>query len=113
MTMRTTLPLDKVGPLFDGRHENPFEVLGPHEIVTAGRRELAVRAYLPGSTEAWLVESGACSFKYLRSSQWRKLENANTILTPDAANLIFQCARPGPASHRDGRGGRQRSPIIS
>jgi 1,4-alpha-glucan branching enzyme len=56
MTMRTTLELEKVGPLLAGHHENPFELLGPHEMVTAGRRVLAVRAFLPGSEQAWVVD---------------------------------------------------------
>jgi 1,4-alpha-glucan branching enzyme len=57
MTMRTTVELDKVGPLLEGRHENPFELLGPHEVVSAGRRVLAVRAFLPGSAQAWVVDA--------------------------------------------------------
>ncbi|MGA7105808.1 MAG: hypothetical protein WBX49_10730, partial [Candidatus Deferrimicrobiaceae bacterium] len=56
MTMRTTVELDRVGPLLDGHHENPFEVLGPHEVMSAGRRVLAVRAFLPGSSQAWVVD---------------------------------------------------------
>jgi len=57
MTTRTSVELDKLGLLLEGRHENPFELLGPHEVVTAGRRALAVRAFLPGSAQAWLVEA--------------------------------------------------------
>jgi len=54
--VRTTVPLEKVGQLVDGRHENPFELLGPHEVIDGGRRALAVRAYLPQSAQAWVVE---------------------------------------------------------
>ena len=54
--MRTTVPLDKVGQLVEGRHENPFELLGPHEVNDSGRRALAVRAFLPHSTQAWVVD---------------------------------------------------------
>jgi 1,4-alpha-glucan branching enzyme len=57
MTMRTTVDLEKFAPLLAGRHENPFELLGPHEIVNAGRRALAVRAYLPGSAQAWVLDA--------------------------------------------------------
>jgi 1,4-alpha-glucan branching enzyme len=32
--------------------------LGPHEVDQAGRRALAVRAYLPQSTQAWVVDPG-------------------------------------------------------
>ena len=56
--MRTTVPLDKIGQLVEGRHENPFELLGPHEVNDAGRRALAVRAYLPHSKQAWVIDSG-------------------------------------------------------
>ncbi|MEX2113509.1 MAG: 1,4-alpha-glucan branching protein GlgB [Pirellulales bacterium] len=58
MTTRTTVELEKIGLLLDGRYENPFELLGPHEVIAAGRRATAVRAFLPGSAQAWVVEPG-------------------------------------------------------
>ncbi len=54
--MRTSVPLDKVSRLVEGRYENPFELLGPHEVVEAGRRALAVRAFLPDSAQAWVLD---------------------------------------------------------
>ena len=54
--MRTTVPLDQIGQLVEGRHENPFHLLGPHEVNEAGRRALAVRAFLPHSTQAWVID---------------------------------------------------------
>ncbi len=53
--MRTTVELEKVAALVEGRTENPFEILGPHEVEYAGRRRVAVRAYLPNSQQAWIV----------------------------------------------------------
>jgi 1,4-alpha-glucan branching enzyme len=53
--VRTNLCLENIGRLIEGRHENPFELLGPHEVNDAGRRALAVRAFLPNSTQAWVV----------------------------------------------------------
>ena len=50
------LALEKIGQLIEGRHENPFELLGPHEVHDSGRRALAVRAFLPHSTQAWVVD---------------------------------------------------------
>ena len=60
--MQTQLPLHSIGPVIHGYHENPFEILGPHEIEQNGRRALAVRAYLPEAQRAWVVDSahGAC-----------------------------------------------------
>ena len=45
---------DHVGLLLDGRHENPFALLGPQEIREEGRRAVRVRAFLPRSEKAWL-----------------------------------------------------------
>ncbi len=54
--MRTSVLLDKVGLLVDGRYENPFELLGPHEVEVSGRKALAVRAYLPHTEQAWVLD---------------------------------------------------------
>ncbi len=55
--MRTQVNLDAIGPLVSGTHENPFELLGPHEVISEGRRALAVRAFLPESQQAWLIDN--------------------------------------------------------
>jgi len=54
--VQSQLPLQQIGPVIYGYHENPFEVLGPHKIETNGRRALAVRAYLPEAQRAWVVD---------------------------------------------------------
>jgi 1,4-alpha-glucan branching enzyme len=54
--VRTSVPLDKVTRLVEGRYENPFDLLGPHEVVEAGHRALAVRAFLPESSQAWVLD---------------------------------------------------------
>ena len=54
MSVRTSVELEKkTGSLLEGRHENPFDVLGPHEIEVDGRQALAVRAFLPDMNQAW------------------------------------------------------------
>jgi 1,4-alpha-glucan branching enzyme len=55
--MRTCLDLAAVSRVVRGTHPRPFEVLGPHQVLTRGRRATAVRAFLPGSTQAWVVDS--------------------------------------------------------
>ncbi len=45
-----------MGRLIEERDENPFDLLGPHVVEDQGRRALAVRAYLPHSTQAWVVD---------------------------------------------------------
>ncbi|MCO6455763.1 MAG: 1,4-alpha-glucan branching protein GlgB [Pirellulaceae bacterium] len=54
--MRTSVSLQSVGALIDGNHPNPFEVLGPHEVQQDGRKVLAVRAFLPHSRQAWVLD---------------------------------------------------------
>ncbi len=54
--MQTQLALEAIGPVIHGYHENPFEVLGPHEIEADGRRAIAVRAFLPDAQRAWVVD---------------------------------------------------------
>ncbi len=54
--MQTQVALDAIGPVIHGYHENPFEILGPHEIEQSGRRAIAVRAYLPEAQRAWVVD---------------------------------------------------------
>jgi 1,4-alpha-glucan branching enzyme len=54
--VQTQVALDAIGPVIYGYHENPFEILGPHEIEQSGRRAMAVRAYLPEAQRAWVVD---------------------------------------------------------
>ena len=54
--MRTNVSLESIHQLIVGKHENPFELLGPHVVDDAGRQALAVRAFLPQSAQAWVVD---------------------------------------------------------
>ncbi len=54
--MRTNVSLESIHQLIEGRHENPFELLGPHVVDDSGRQALAVRAFLPQSSQAWVVD---------------------------------------------------------
>jgi 1,4-alpha-glucan branching enzyme len=55
LSVRTNVSLESVGALVEGIHENPRELLGPHEIQLDGGRALAVRAFLPQSRQAWVL----------------------------------------------------------
>jgi 1,4-alpha-glucan branching enzyme len=54
--MRTGVSLDAIGALIEGRHDNPYSVLGPHPIEDNGRRALAVRTFLPDAKQVWLLD---------------------------------------------------------
>jgi 1,4-alpha-glucan branching enzyme len=54
--VRTQVALRAIGPLVHGHQEDPFELLGPHEVVENGRKALAVRAFLPDIQQAWVVD---------------------------------------------------------
>jgi 1,4-alpha-glucan branching enzyme len=64
--VRSTVDVNAINPVIHGYHENPFEVLGPHVIEENGRKALAVRAYLPQSQQAWLVDPRAGESKPMR-----------------------------------------------
>jgi 1,4-alpha-glucan branching enzyme len=66
MSVRTSVELEKIGSLLEGRHENPFDVLGPHEVEVEGRRAMAVRAFLPDSNQAWVVDPGQSVMQPMR-----------------------------------------------
>ncbi len=90
MTTRTTVELEQIGPLLDGRHENPFEVLGPHEIVAAGRPAIAVRAFLPGSAQAWVIDAQDRRPQPMRRIHPAGLYEAICPLTPNTPNYRYQ-----------------------
>ena len=55
--MRTALTLKDIRDLVEGSHHCPRSVLGPHEVEHDGRRAVAVRAFLPDTQQAWVIES--------------------------------------------------------
>ena len=54
--MRTTVELQEVRQLIEGRCENPVELLGPRELCEDNGRRLAVRAFLPELDRAWVID---------------------------------------------------------
>ena len=54
--MRTSVSLGGIGAWLDGGLESPELVLGPREIEHNGRRALSVRAFLPDSRQAWVID---------------------------------------------------------
>jgi 1,4-alpha-glucan branching enzyme len=64
--VRTSVQLEKVQALSEGRYENPFDILGPHQVVEGGRPAVAVRAFLPRSQQAWIVHPAHGSSQPMR-----------------------------------------------
>jgi 1,4-alpha-glucan branching enzyme len=54
--VRTSLSLASVGAIINGTHANPFEILGPHEVCDGQQRATAVRAFLPGTHQVWILD---------------------------------------------------------
>ncbi len=54
--MRTQTSLETITRLVRGQLENPHQLLGPHVVEAEGRRALAVRAFLPTSAQAGVVD---------------------------------------------------------
>jgi 1,4-alpha-glucan branching enzyme len=54
--MRTAIDLENISALLEGRHARPFELLGPQRVRMDGEMVWSVRAFLPQSRQAWLVD---------------------------------------------------------
>ena len=54
--MQTGVSSDAVGSLISGYHENPRELLGPHIIGEGSSQQMVVRAFLPESDKAWIID---------------------------------------------------------
>jgi 1,4-alpha-glucan branching enzyme len=54
----TTVSREDVAGIVGGRHRDPFSVLGPHSARSAAGPALAIRAFVPGAREGWVVEEG-------------------------------------------------------
>ena len=53
--MVTTVAPDQIERIVWNQHQDPFEVLGPHQVELDGKSVWVVRAYLPRASEAWVV----------------------------------------------------------
>jgi 1,4-alpha-glucan branching enzyme len=53
--VRTSVSLEGLGALLEERLGDPFSLLGPHRVNHNGRQAVSVRAFLPGSQQAWVV----------------------------------------------------------
>jgi 1,4-alpha-glucan branching enzyme len=76
--------------LLDGSLSNPGDVLGPREIDDGGRRALAVRAFLPESTQAWLVDPSRQSSRPMRRIHPAGLYEAIFPLTDGTLRRPYQ-----------------------
>ncbi|MEX2176077.1 MAG: 1,4-alpha-glucan branching protein GlgB [Pirellulaceae bacterium] len=64
--MRTSVSLEGVNALLEGQLHNPADVLGPQTILHEGRKMLAVRAFLPDSRQAWVLDAAHRSSRPMR-----------------------------------------------
>ncbi len=54
MSMTTIAP-EQVNSIIRNQHQDPFEILGSHQIEKDGKHVWVVRAYLPNASAAWVV----------------------------------------------------------
>ena len=50
-----TVASDQIDRIVWNQHQDPFEVLGPHQIEHNGSATWVVRAYLPNADAAWII----------------------------------------------------------
>src|SRR6478609_5295459 len=87
-TVRTTVSLEGMNALLDGSLARPADVLGPQTIHHEGRKMLAVRAFLPDSQQAWVVERGHGGSRPMRRIHPAGLYEALCPL--DALNIVSE-----------------------
>ena len=51
----TTAPLDELESILNAAHSDPFHILGAHIVDREEKPAVAVRAYLPGAKEVWVL----------------------------------------------------------
>src|SRR5271157_3873808 len=51
----TTAPLEEVESILNAEHSDPFHILGAHLVEWEEKPAIAVRAYLPGAKEVWVL----------------------------------------------------------
>jgi 1,4-alpha-glucan branching enzyme len=57
-TQDSTASSEEVQALVEARHWDPFSVLGPHPVQVNHETLLAIRAFIPGATEVWILPKG-------------------------------------------------------
>jgi 1,4-alpha-glucan branching enzyme len=53
--MVMTVASEQIDRIVWNQHDNPFEILGPHQIEQNGKSVWVVRAYLPSADAAWVI----------------------------------------------------------
>ncbi len=53
--MVATISPDQIDRIVSNHHQDPFEVLGPHQIEQNGQTVWAIRAYLPKADAVWVI----------------------------------------------------------
>lgn len=51
----TTAPLEEIEFILNAEHSDPFHILGAHPVEWEGKPAVAVRAYLPGAEQVWVL----------------------------------------------------------
>src|SRR6476661_8297340 len=93
-TVRTTVSLEGMNALLDGSLGRPADVLGPQTVHHEGRKMLAVRAFLPDTRQAWVLEPKRGTTRPMRRIHPAGLYEALCPL--DALNIVSD-KQPMPA----------------
>jgi len=51
----TTAPLDELQSILNAEHSDPFHILGEHAVEWEEKPAIAIRAYLPGAQQLWVL----------------------------------------------------------
>jgi len=54
---KTTAPVAEIELILRAEHSDPFHVLGAHPVQADGKPAVAIRAFLPGAAQAWVLRA--------------------------------------------------------
>jgi len=81
--MVATISPDQIERIVSNHHQDPFEVLGPHQVEQNGQTVWVIRAYLPKANAAWVI----------RPEELPKEAKALAMESPDHGDF-FECVLP-------------------
>ena len=87
--MRSTVSLAGINALLDANLGRPADVLGPQTIQREGRKMLAVRAFLPDTQQAWVLDPRHGGSRPMRRIHPAGLYEALCPL--DSLNIVDDC----------------------
>lgn len=87
---KTTAPVEEIELILRAEHSDPFHVLGAHPVEAGGKPAIAIRAFLPEATAAWVVRDSSGGSDTARVYPLERLHRAGFFeaVFPDESQIF-------------------------